>query len=67
MREDATPRKTNTSPENQLEDVFAIEIVPFLGDMLVLGVYSNFEGWRYCNLQAVARPNHGLLSAADMS
>ena len=28
------------SPENQwLEDVFPIEIVPFLGDMLVFGVY----------------------------
>ena len=31
-----TPLKTNMSPENQwLEDVFPIEIVPFLGDMLV--------------------------------
>ena len=33
-----TPRKTNMSPDNQwLEDVFPIEIVPFLGDMLVFG------------------------------
>ena len=31
-----TPQKTNMSPENQwLEDVFPIEIVPLLGDMLV--------------------------------
>ena len=30
------PGKTNMLPENQsLEDVFPIEIVPFLGDMLV--------------------------------
>ncbi len=30
--------KTNIAPENQwLEDVFPTEIVPFLGDMLVLG------------------------------
>ena len=29
-----TPRKTNMSPKNQwLEDVFPIEIVPFLGDI----------------------------------
>ena len=29
-----TPWKTNMSPENQwLEDVFPIEIIPFLGDI----------------------------------
>ena len=37
-----TPGKTKEmSPENQwLEDVFPIEIVPFLGDMLVFGGVS---------------------------
>ena len=31
-----TPRKTNMSPENQwLEDVFPIEMAPFLREMLV--------------------------------
>ena len=35
------------SPENQrLEDAFAVEIVPFLGDMLVFrGVYYIYIDW----------------------
>ena len=38
-----TPPKTNMSPENWwLEDVFPIEIVPFVGDMLV------FPGCTHC-------------------
>ena len=56
MREDATPRKTNTSPENQwLEDVFPIEIVPFLGDMLVLGRML-FKFW---GLEILQPPGRG--------
>ena len=36
-----TPRKTNMFAENQwLEDVFPIEIVHLLGDMLVFGGVS---------------------------
>ena len=39
-----TPWKTNMSPKNQrLEDVFPIEIVPFLGDMLVFGGVPSWE------------------------
>ena len=36
-----TPRKTNTSPENQwLEDVFPIELVPFYGTCEFSGEYT---------------------------
>ncbi len=46
-----TPRKTNMSPENQwLKDVFPIEIVPFLEDMLVFGSVCVVFFWGYCEL-----------------
>ena len=46
-----TPLKTNTSPEKWwLEDVFPIEIVHFLGDMLIFRGATRSITWKVAAL-----------------
>ena len=51
-----SPENERMSPENEwLEDVFSIEMVSFLGDMLVFGGVMNMRGLGTCFLSKLQK------------